>query len=171
MRAPSAKRLVEAFKIEPDAARKIRRLAHLVNDSDGLQAFIEKHCPATHAYARSCHGDSFRTRIWRVTMALHAIDILVGGHGIEGLGAPRSGDYAPPYEYVNMGDPYVQTLIYKRETDNLYLGSWGSVVESNSSWCAEERRTERESLAAESRRLKDAEILGLLARRAGLHDE
>jgi hypothetical protein len=129
MRCPSAKRLIEEFKITPEAADHVRKLAALADDGDKLEAYIAEHCPTTHAYARSGHIDPFRTKIWRVTMALHAIDILIDGHGVEGLGPGRSGDYAPPFEYVNMGDPYVATLIYRRDTDNLYIGNWGAIAE------------------------------------------
>lgn len=134
MRAPSEQKLIEAFKIEPEKAKRVRALCHKAEDGEALEAYIAEHCPETHAYARSCHGDQFRTHIWRVTMVLHAIDIIVGGCGVEGLGPGRSGDYAPPYEYVNFGDPYVTTLIYKRDSDTLFIGSWGPIVERNPSW-------------------------------------
>lgn len=35
----------------------------------------------------------------------------------------------PPYEYLDSGDSYNATLIYKRATDNLYIGCWSTIAE------------------------------------------
>ncbi len=32
-------------------------------------------------------------------------------------------------KYINMGDTYAATLIYKRATDNLFISTWGDIVE------------------------------------------
>lgn len=44
-------------------------------------------------------------------------------------GGSRTSAGAPPYEYLDAGDPYTPTLIYKRDTDNLYIGCWGDIAE------------------------------------------
>jgi hypothetical protein len=111
-------------------ARLIKRIAKAHDERDQLATLIEKCCPETQSYVRSLHSDPYRSGIWRTTVALHAINVLVDGHGIEGLGEPRGGDYAPPYEYINMGDTYAATLVYKRDTDTLSIGSWGDIAES-----------------------------------------
>jgi hypothetical protein len=134
MRAPSVKRLVDAFQIEPEAARRIRTLCHNCDNAPNLEDYIAAYCPETHAYARSCYGNPYRTAIWRVTMVLHAVNVIVKGYGVEGLGPPRSGDYAPPYEYVNMGDPYATTLVYCRKTDTLSIRCWGDIAERHPNW-------------------------------------
>jgi|HubBroStandDraft_6_1064221.scaffolds.fasta_scaffold213844_2 hypothetical protein len=130
MRVPTTKSLVAAFRdLDTKGANLIRRLAHAADDSVKLAALIERECPATHAYARSCYNDPYNTKIWRVTMALHAIDRILGTHGVETLGEGRRGDYAPPYEYCNAGDTYSTTLIYTRDTDTIRIGCWGDIVE------------------------------------------
>jgi len=130
MRAPSTKRLVATFSdLDNKRANLIRRLAHATDDKDQLTEIIEKECPDTHEYARSCYHDPYNSKIWRVTMTMHAINRILGTHGIQGLGRGRHGDYAPPYEYCNAGDAYYTTLIYKRETDTLSIGCWGDIVE------------------------------------------
>lgn len=132
MRCPSAKALEQAFRISREKANLVRKIAKAVDSN--LEAVIDKCCPKTAAYAQSCHNNPYNMKIWRVTMALHAINDVIGGHGVEVLGPPRSGDYAPPYEYVNMGDTYATTLIYKRSTDNLFIGNWGDIAEKHPSW-------------------------------------
>ncbi len=134
MRTPMIGKLVETFKIERKDARHIKTLARLVDDADGLEAYVEKHCAATAAYARSCYHSPWRFAMWRRTMVLHAVLVIVGGNGIEPLGPDIHGTEPPPYEYVNMGDPYVATLIYRRETDNLYIGCWGDIAEKHPKW-------------------------------------
>ncbi len=131
MRAPTVKRLLAAFPdLERASARLIRKLAKATDDRDALAALIEKHCPATHAYARSCFNDPFASRMWRVTMALHAIDTLLGTHGVESLGEGSSSEgFAPPFEYCNAGDSYAATLVYKRASDRLFVGCWGDIAE------------------------------------------
>lgn len=134
MRCPSAKRLDAAFKLTKDQIALIRGLAASVDTIDimgtgdyALRALIERECPKTQAYAKQCHNDPFDGHIWRVTLALHAIDEVMGANGIEGLGPVDMYD-GQPYQYVNMGDTYSTTLIYKRDTDALSIGCWGDIV-------------------------------------------
>lgn len=131
MKAPSEKKLRETFDLDKSDARLIRAIAKAEDDPTGeaLREVIER-VPATQQYVRSLYSDPYRSGIWRVTVALHAINELVGGFGVETLGPGRPRDYAPPYEYVNMGDTYVATLIYDRDRDRLFIGDWGTIVET-----------------------------------------
>lgn len=129
---PSAKALIEAFKISADDAKKIRILCKLVDERDALSDFIANECPDTQKYVSSMYNSPYNSGMWRRTVVLHAIDRLVGGHGIEPLGpVAMSG---PPYEYVNMGDTYATTLIYKKSNDRLSIGNWGDIAERHPSW-------------------------------------
>lgn len=134
MRAPSAESLMKTFRIERKDANRIRLAAKAVDNPDALRKVIEDHFPATQEWVFSLHSSPYDSKIWRVTTALNAMDEALGSSGVEGLGPPRSGDYAPPYEYLNMGDPYVATLIYRRRTDTLSIGNWGAIVEAHPSW-------------------------------------
>ncbi len=111
------------------ARSRVRALAHAVDDPERLATLIEERHPETARYVRQMFNSPYRSQIWRVTVAMHAIDRILGTHGVEVLGPPRNGDYAPPYEYCNAGDAYASTLIYKRATDTLLIGSWGDIVE------------------------------------------
>lgn len=129
MRAPSTKRLMEAFDLTRNQARIIRDLAHAVDDG-GLADLVEGNplLDATDSYVRSLYSDPYRSDCWRVTVALHGIDEIVGGFGVECFGPERSGDFAPAYEYINFGDTYGTTLIYRR-AGSLFIGDWGSIME------------------------------------------
>jgi hypothetical protein len=140
MRSPAVKTLIETFQLSRADAKLIKKLTQSDNDADALAQLIENHCPATHVYATQCHGNPYDSHMWRVTMILHAVDRILGTHGIEGL-APE-GDrfypYGPPYEYCNTGDTYATTLIYKRDTNHLFIGNWGDIAERfpHSNWDA-----------------------------------
>ncbi len=128
MRAPSEKKLVEAFRdLTPKNAKLIRAFARAEDDPEKLEELVEK-VPATDAYVRSLYSSPYNSGMWRVTVALHAINELVDGYGVEPLG-PVDTRYGPPYEYINMGDTYATTLIYDRDKDELFIGDWGSIVE------------------------------------------
>lgn len=134
MRAPSAKTLTSEFRISPENAKLVRLLAAAADDGERLKELVNARVPATASYVRSMYSDPYRSRLWRTTVALHAMNEVLETHGVEGLGPPRSGDYAPPYEYLNVGDPYSGTLIYDRDGDRLFVGSWGDVVEKHPEW-------------------------------------
>lgn len=134
MRAPSVKSLMETFRIDRKDANRIRIVAKAVDDPDALRAAIDDHFPHTRAWVFSLHSSPYTSKIWRVTTALNAMNEVLGTHGVEGLGPARAGDYAPPYEYLNMGDTYTTTLIYHRRTDTLSIGNWGAIAEAHPSW-------------------------------------
>lgn len=131
MRTPSIKRLVATFDLTREQASLIKRLGVACDSAEALSTLIEAECPATDRYARSCFHNPYTSQMWRRTMALHAIDCILGTHGVESLGEGKHSEgYASPYEYCNAGDPYAATLIYRRATDNLYVGCWATLVEN-----------------------------------------
>ena len=135
MKSPSVKSMTSALRgLSAADARLIKKIAKAADYAEELEKVVEKSCPETAKYVHSMHSDPYRTAIWRVTVALHAIDQIVGTHGVEGLGPHTGEGYAPPYEYLNAGDTYATTLIYKRATDTLSIGCWGDIVERHPSW-------------------------------------
>jgi hypothetical protein len=134
MRAPSVKTLTANFRISPEEAKLIRKIAAVADDGEELKALIDASVPATSNYVRSMFSDPYRSRLWRTTVALHAMNDVMRTHGVEGLGPPRSGDYAPPYEYLNTGDTYAATLVYDRDRDRLFISSWGDIAEKHPEW-------------------------------------
>ena len=134
MRAPISQNLQTYRKLTPEQAKLVRALAHACDDGEVLSALVEASVPATAEYVRRMHGYPYGSHVWRVTVALHAMDVVVGTFGVEPLGPPRGGDYAPPYEYLNTGDTYGTTLVYRRKTDTLSIGNWGDIAERHPNW-------------------------------------
>lgn len=131
MRCPSPKRLKAAFPQLTDAqVRVIRLLAALAGDGTLLKQAVSLYAPmATVQYVRQMHSSPYSSQMWRVTVVLHAIDDILGTHGVEALGPDVGGSNPPPYEYLNSGDTYGTTLIYTRATDTLRIGCWGDIAE------------------------------------------
>lgn len=145
MRCPSRRRLLQVFPgLTPEQADLIHHLArahsHPETSQYGvywwkLRSLIAAECPKTNKHVTQCHGDPFDSRLWATTMALEAIDEVLGTHGVEPLG-PIDMRKGPPYEYCNTDDPYATTLIYSREgdADNLFIGCCGDIAERHPNW-------------------------------------
>lgn len=133
MRCPNVKRLVTLFGLTLERARLIRKIARAHSEGgSAMQALVEEYCPRTDAHARACYGDPYGSANWRATMALEAIDECIPTtDGVEPLG-PVDMHAGPPYQYLNVGDPYKPTLIY--HTDNLFIGCWGDIAERHPDW-------------------------------------
>jgi hypothetical protein len=130
MRMPSSKRLQTALRLDSKQAALIRAVGHATDDGEALSAIIEASIPKTAEYVRRMHSDPYNSHVWRVTVALNAMDNIVGTHGVESLGPSDQDDrFAPPYEYLNAGDSYATTLIYRRRTDTLSLGCWADIAD------------------------------------------
>jgi hypothetical protein len=130
MISPTQKSLQTTFKLDAKQARLIKDLCTLRDSPEKLIALIHKECSETAAYTRRCGNYvTCSSRLRRTMFVLHAIDHILGTCGVESLGSTDNPGYAPDYEYCNAGDTYATTLIYKRETDRLFIGCWGDIAE------------------------------------------
>ena len=130
MISPTQKSLKTTFKLDSKQARLIKDLCASRDVVSILRGLINAKCPATAEYASQCrHIGPYDSRMWRTTLVLHAVDHILGTCGVEALGYTDNPGYAPDYEYLNAGDTYATTLIYKRETDRLFIGCWGDIAE------------------------------------------
>lgn len=140
MRVPTKQQLVAAFRdLTPAHAQLIRQIGHAADDEEDLKKLLHHlgsigTLPKTAKYISPLHSRLWSSQIWRITFALHAMNEIMDTYGVEGLGPPRSGDYAPPYEYLNTGETYDTTLIYRRSDNSLNIGSWGDVAERHPDW-------------------------------------
>lgn len=125
---PAAKSLEADLSISREDANKIRKLCKLADSPDELAEFIEKSFPKTEAYVRRLHSNPYNNKMWRRTVALHAMDELLDTHGVEAL-RDKHGDAV--YDFLNTGDTYAVTLLLKLDTDRLIIGTWGDIVERN----------------------------------------
>lgn len=128
MKFPSPRQLRKAFpKLDNNSIDLMRRLARVVDSPDKLAETIEK-VPDTAKYVHSLFSDPYDSSLWRRTVMLHAMNELMDTYGVEALGEVDM-HHGPPYEYLNAGDTYSTTLIYDRDNDEIFIGSWGDVVE------------------------------------------
>jgi len=135
MRAPSEKALLNAFRdLTRENAKLIRALARATDDEELLEQLVNDNVPGTARYVRSMFSSPYRSHMWRVTVALHAMNEIMGTYGVEALGPDVGGPNPPPYEYLNSGDTYATTLVYRRSDDSLHIGSWGDVAERHPNW-------------------------------------
>jgi len=68
-----------------------------------------------------------------IAAAMELANEMLQGYGVEciwGFADPNSSREAPDIEYVNLGDPYIPTVIYDRVTGRFLWGEcWGNIVE------------------------------------------
>lgn len=77
--------------------------------------------PTVDRWLRACyHAPS------EDALKLAACDVILNGSGVEGLELPDGRDL----DYVNLGDPYVATLLYYPDTKRFSVCAWGDVVEA-----------------------------------------
>ena len=126
MRSPTLKNL-EALGLERKQANLVKRLCKARDDRDKLAALIERECPQTDAYRRECYHDPILSNMWRTTLVLHAIDVLLGTCGVEVIGDQFALEHR--FEFLNTGDTYASTLVYDNDTDRLFVASYGDIVE------------------------------------------
>jgi len=126
MSCPSAARLVGSIdRLSLKDANAIRKLCKTVDDPEALQSLIENHHPKTESYVQRLHSSPYGSDMWRRTVVLHAVNELVQGYGVESLGGK--------YEYINTGEMYADTLVFKPASNRLFVGSPGDIVERDSS--------------------------------------
>ena len=84
MICPSTKTLEKSLNITTEQAKLIRKFAKAADDRAALQDLVESDVvPQTAAYVRSMHCDPYFSFMWRVTIALHAMDCILETHGVE----------------------------------------------------------------------------------------
>jgi hypothetical protein len=134
MRMPSSQQLQSRLNLTPEQAKLVRAIGHAADDEEILSSLVAAHAGQVHGELMRSPGNPYHSHLWRVTIALRAMDEILGTHGVEALGPGSGPGYAPPYEYLNTGDSYGTTLIYRRKTDTITIGDWGSIAERHPSW-------------------------------------
>jgi hypothetical protein len=106
MRLPSIKTIESRLKVSHPIASAIRVAMETCRDS---------------------REDSFYDR---VQTALQTADTLIGGHGVEYI--RHSEDTmreVQGIDYVNMGDPYICTLLFDNMRGTFDVCPWGNIIE------------------------------------------
>lgn len=97
--------------------------AHHRRDTVALDNLLDN-IKAVQALDRQCYNPPGRQ--YRLMTALNA---LLGTHGCEPLGEVHHID-GPPWEYLNVGDPYTPTLVWYRSSGRFYIRCYGDIVEA-----------------------------------------
>jgi hypothetical protein len=133
MRTPSIERLMTLFPKDIDRTRAkiIKALGKMHNENDraGVAAMIALHCLRTYRQRSSLLNQGRLHSVWLTTIVLEAMDELCGTCGVGTIGVNSVSPYAPPMEFLETGDLYTPTLVYRRESDNLYIASPGDILE------------------------------------------
>jgi hypothetical protein len=110
MRGPSAQTLQKYF---PDCDAK--RVKRIMTGAESPLTVAQ-----TETWYRQCYHPPSDRELRR-----HAIDVLIGGHGLEAIHG-RSGKVVA--EYSNQGDTYAPTLMFRN--GHCWVNNWGDFVES-----------------------------------------
>jgi hypothetical protein len=62
------------------------------------------------------------------TLKLEALNEVLNGSGVESV-APGRGPRSPGFDYVNLGDTYMPTIVYLYDRKVWRVTSWGDMVE------------------------------------------
>ena len=127
-RNPSVKTIETRLGLERKQALALRKLLDGRADPESY--------PGVEKWVRRCYHRPSETEL-----IMAAADELLEGHGVEAL----EGDYVDSYHqniaftYVNMGDPYVTTLVHDSAREQFLVCCWGDIAERMPS--TEARRT------------------------------
>jgi len=126
-------KLIETFRdLSHHDAELICKLWAARDDEESLRTLVG-FVPQTETYVRSLYNDPYDSAKWRRTVALHALDVLLGTHGVEPIWSPEQEPHnevdGPAGEYLNAGDMYATTLVFDRDADEIRIGSWGDFAE------------------------------------------
>jgi hypothetical protein len=117
----SVKVIMEALNVDRKTALRIRGVVKGTINPDDETLF-----PQTDRWIRQCYH-----RPDDVSLQLSALNELINGFGVEGLGKNDRAPYTPPFEYINTGDTYNTTIIRDNRKDRFFISTWGDVVETH----------------------------------------
>ena len=73
--------------------------------------------------------DPYYHSSYRATQAINAAgEHFDVGHGAEGFCNQSNGQDG--ITYLNMGDPYITTILFSSNTERFSVGCWGNIVEA-----------------------------------------
>jgi hypothetical protein len=114
-RLPSVKTLENAF---PGKGKALRE-ALLMN-----RAQLSEHPAGKSRIAECCYHPAC------YDIRMHVLDFIAGCHGVEYVASDKDTfTTASGFDYLNVGDSYVATIVRSRETGNYRVACIGDIVE------------------------------------------
>ncbi len=117
---PPAKKIADHMNVDVETAKKARLLMQGVIRITGNKDF-----PKTNKWKESCYH-----KPCRLSLIMEALNELLECHGVEALRSENSVFFAV-VEWLNTGDTYSPTILFKYDTDRFYLTTWGDFMEAN----------------------------------------
>ena len=117
---PPAAAIAAALNIPVNTARTVRGLARGEIRVTGNPAF-----PRTNAWLNRCLHPPLR-----IELIMSAMDETAGTHGVVPLWS-EDDMFWPVAEYLNTGDTYSTTLLFRHDTGTFRITTWGDFVEKN----------------------------------------
>lgn len=119
---PPATRIAKEMNLPMGTAKTLRALARgeiLIRDNPDF--------PVTNQWAASCYNYPRR-----IDLILSAMNETAGTYGVEAFNSRKSRMHAIA-EYLNTGDTYATTLLFRHDSGTFRLTSWGDFMERNES--------------------------------------
>lgn len=118
--APPANAIADAFRVDLETAKLARRLIRGEERVTDNPLF-----PRTNRWISDCHNKPSR-----VELILSALDETLATCGVEPVWSDHD-QFWPVAEYLNTGDTYSATLLFRRDTGTFRLTTWGDFYEKN----------------------------------------
>ncbi len=118
--APPAAKIAAAMNCDMETAKAARALMRgeiLIRDNPKF--------PKTNDWATSCYHYPRR-----IELILSALNELMGTFGVEAFNSRESRMHAIA-EYLNTGDTYAPTILFRHDTGTFRITSWGDFFEAN----------------------------------------
>lgn len=119
---PPAAKIADWMDCTLETAKQARALMR-----GGLKVTGNPAFPQTNAWIDSCYHEP--RRIERI---LSALNELLECHGVETFNSRKSRMHACA-EYLNTGDTYSPTILFRHDTGTFRLTTWGDFFERNDS--------------------------------------
>lgn len=117
---PPAAKIAASLHVSMEDAKKARALMRGEIRITDNPAF-----PKTNQWISDCFH-----KPRRIDLILSALNELLETHGVEALRG-RGDQYQAIAEYLNTGDTYSPTLLFRHDTGTFRLTTWGDFVEAN----------------------------------------
>ena len=119
--SPPAAAIAASFQVDISTARLARRLIRGEEMIRGNPAL-----PKTNDWIAACYH-----RHRRIDRILEALNECLECHGVLAFRTRNGSQYAAIAEYLDTGDTYSATLLFRHDTGTFRLTTWGDFFERN----------------------------------------
>ncbi len=118
--APPAAKIAAAMNCDMETAKTARALMR-----GEVCVTLNPAFPKTNDWRNSCYNPPRR-----IDLILSALNELFGTFGVEAFNSRESRMHAIA-EYLNVGDTYAPTILFRHDSGSFRISSWGDFFEAN----------------------------------------